>query len=100
MLRGRVTDEAGAILSGAFIHIHWDPTGGGIGLHSNPDPSGYVLVRAGSDGTFTVKLKSGFYDVMFSMAAFSPVCKRIRVKENRTLELSPKLKVDPWVLKH
>ena len=97
-LRGTVTDEAGASISGAVIRIHWDPSGSSVGLSSNIGIKKDVMVTSGKDGSFSIGLPSGFYDVFVSSPAFTPVCRKIRIRDRENaVTFDPRLPVDALV---
>jgi hypothetical protein len=83
-LRGTVTDEADASIP-AVILIHWDSRGSRVGLLSNVGIKEDLIVRTGRDGSFSIDLPSGFYDVFVSSPSFTPVCRKIRILERKTV---------------
>jgi hypothetical protein len=47
------------------------------------------------DGTFKVDLPPGFYDVFATAIAFSPTCRKIRIKRGEDQEVALHLNADP-----
>lgn len=95
-LRGTITDEAGASISGALILVHWD-SAGSPGLRSNVGIKEDMVVRTATDGSFSIDLPAGFYDVFVSSPAFSPVCRKVRILGRNTVNFNPRLPLDPLV---
>jgi hypothetical protein len=96
-LRGTVTDETGASISGVLILIHWDSAGSQVGLRSNVGIKEDAVVRTAADGTFSIDLPSGFYDVFVSRPAFMPVCRKVRILGTNHVTFNPRLPLDPLV---
>ena len=95
-LRGTVTDERGASISGAVIRIHWDSAS--MRLEGNIGTKEDVVVTSANDGSFSIDLPSGFYDVFVSNPAFTPVCRKIRIRFPNTFTFNPRLPVDGLVV--
>jgi hypothetical protein len=95
--RGTVTDEAGASISVAVVLIHWDSSGSSVGLLSNVGIKEDATVRTGTDGSFSIDLPSGFYDVFVSSPAFTPVCRKIRIRDRNTVTFNARLPLDGLV---
>ena len=66
MLKGAVTDSSGTPISGAMLMVHWDSAGSTVGLKSNVGIKADLIIRTKDDGTFSVDLPPGFYDVFAS----------------------------------
>jgi hypothetical protein len=56
---------------------------------------GDLVIRTKGDGTFKVDLPPGFYDVFVAGMAFSPTCRKIRVKPGEGLEVTLRMNADP-----
>ena len=97
MLKGTVTDVAGAAIADAVVVIHWDSSGSTVGLHSNVGIKEDIVVRTSANGGFSVKLPPGFYDVFVSAMAFTPVCRKVRIRDGIDVTFDPKLRVDGLV---
>jgi hypothetical protein len=98
-LSGTVTDSEGAVISGAVMIIHWDSSGSAVGLESNVGLSDDLRLQTDKLGAYSVDVPPGFYDVLVSARAFSPSCRKVRVRSDTVGTFSPKLKVDPVVSK-
>jgi hypothetical protein len=96
--KGTVTDENGGAISGAMILIHWDPAGSAVGLESNVGIKKDLVLTTDEKGRFTAELPSGFYDLFVSATAFTPACRKIRLKGVATTEPGFRLKIDPKVM--
>jgi protocatechuate 3,4-dioxygenase beta subunit len=74
---GKVTDAAGKPLSGVTVDpSESDDSGPGFGVRrmmiaAQRTPGDDRLVRTGSDGGFSLKLKEGKYDIIFKRDAFA-----------------------------
>jgi hypothetical protein len=71
---GAVKDSEGAVISGARIFIHWDSSGSKVGLTSNVGINEDRSFLTDGNGSFSVELPPGFYDIFVSAMAFSPDC--------------------------
>jgi hypothetical protein len=98
-LAGTVADSEGAVISGAVLIIHWDSSGSTVGLESNVGLSEDVRVQTDKLGGHSVDVPPGCYDVFVAAQAFSPSCRKVRVRSDSVGTFSPKLKVDPVVSK-
>jgi hypothetical protein len=94
---GTVTDESGAVISGAMILIHWDSAGSKVGLRSNVGIKKDLLLATDAKGSVTIELPSGFYDLFVSATGFTPVCRKTRLNGAATSEYRFQLAVDPKV---
>jgi hypothetical protein len=95
-LSGMVRDSEGAVISGAHIFIHWDPSGSEVGLTTNKQD---LTVTTDDNGSFSAELPPGFYDVLVTATAFSPDCRKIRLKAGQTATFNAKLNVSLIVVK-
>jgi hypothetical protein len=57
-----------------------------------------VVLKADFVGRFSVDLPAGFYDVFVSSSAFTPVCKKIHLRDGQTFTFDPLLPLDPQIL--
>jgi hypothetical protein len=96
-LTGTVRDSAGGAISGVHIFIHWDPSGSEVGLTTNVGIKQDLTVTTDANGSFSAELPPGFYDVLVSATAFSPDCRKIRLKARETVTYDAKLNVSPLV---
>jgi len=94
-LSGTVTDPEGGVISGAYIFVHWDP----VALTSNVGIKADLRVQTDKDGTYSIDLPPGFYDVFVSAMSFTPSCHKVRIRAEQATVLNPKLKVDRVVSK-
>jgi hypothetical protein len=95
---GTVVDENGGAISGATIQLHWDPAGSAVGLDSNVGIKRDLALTTDQNGRFAADLPSGFYDLFVSATAFTPACRKIRLKGAATAESGFRLRVDPKVV--
>lgn len=95
-ITGQITDSEGAVIENARVLIHWDPAG------SNTTPTirlqEDVIVRTDRLGKYSADVPAGFYDVFVSAVAFSPVAKKVRIKEGHSAISNFMLRADPLVL--
>ena len=96
-IRGAITDSEGAAIARAQIYIHWDPAGAGVGLKDNVGIPRDATTSTDKTGHYSVSLPPGFYDVMVSASAFSPQCRKVRVRANQFAAYEAKLAADPLV---
>ena len=94
-VKGRVVDATDYGIANARLFFHRDPTGSVPSANVGAKQDGEVATD--KDGNFEMSLPRGIYDVFVSAPAFSPYCKKIRVK--RGLELKVKLSVDQVTIK-
>lgn len=95
MLKGAVTDSSGTPISGAMLMVHWDSAGSTVGLKSNVGIKADLIIRTKDDGTFSVDLPPGFYDVFASAPAFTPACRKVRIKPSAAVKTTFRMKPDP-----
>jgi hypothetical protein len=98
-LVGTLKDDSGGAIGGARILVHWDRSGADVGLSSNVGLPNDLTIQSDRTGRFEAELPSGFYDVFISATAFSPECRKIRLKMAETVRYDTKLKADPLVTK-
>jgi|SRR6266849_1403408 len=96
-LKGAVTDSEGAAIHGARVLVHWDQSGAGVGLKSNVGVKKDLILETDARGKFAAELPPGFYDVFVAATAFSPYCRKIRIKPGESATFNAMLKVDPLV---
>lgn len=97
LLKGTVTDSEGAAIRGAHIIVRWDPAGADVGLQNNVGLKHYLDLVTDKKGVFASELPPGFYDVFVSATAFSPECRKVRIKPGLTFVYKARLRVDPRV---
>lgn len=96
-IAGHVTDSEGAVIAKARVLIHWDPTSRRTSVTN--DPIQDVSVLTDESGAYSVPVATGFYDVLVSAPAFTPVAAKVIVKEGHGGVLNAKLYLDPLVSK-
>src|ERR1700733_11337115 len=92
-LNGVIRDSEGGVISGATIFIHWDSSGSKIGLNTNTGIKQDLILTTDSKGMFSAEMPPGFYDIFTSATAFSPDCKKIRIKNGEAATFNVQLKV-------
>lgn len=97
MISGTVTDSEGAVISKAMILVHWDPSGSQVGLKDNIGVKEDLKTTTDAVGRFSISVPPGFYDLFVSSMAFSPACRKVRVKADKPQEITIRLRVDPVV---
>lgn len=97
ILKGTVTDSSGAPIPDAYILIHWDSSGSGVGLTSNIGVKSDVVLKSGKDGAYSAQLPPGFYDVFVSAMAFGPACRKVRTVTGKATMYNARLEVDASV---
>jgi hypothetical protein len=98
-LAGLITDSEGAAIGHALVYIHWDPSGSGVGLKTNLGLKQDLVLTTDKAGRFYAALPPGFYDVFVSAPAFSPECRKLRVRPGEPARYAAKLSADPSVTK-
>jgi hypothetical protein len=96
---GTVTDSEGAVIPHANITVHWDPSGSQVGLKDNIGIKQDASAVTDGNGTFSLDVPPGFYDIFISAMAFSPACLKVRVTSEKPGQFKMRLKVDPLVTK-
>jgi Carboxypeptidase regulatory-like domain len=99
VITGRVTDSEGAAIAKARVLVHWDSSGGEVGLTGNTGTTQDVSVLTDASGAYSAGVPAGFYDVFVSAPAFTPSAAKVIVKQGQRATLSVKLRVDPLVSK-
>ena len=94
-LKGVVKDSLDASISGALVFIHWDSAGSTVGLRDNIGVKADLRVRTKDDGTFSVDIPPGFYDVFVTSLAFTPACRKARIKPGGDVEITFRMNLDP-----
>jgi len=95
ILKGAVRDSSDAPISGATVLIHWDSAGSNVGLKSNVGINADLSIRTKDDGTFSVDLPPGFYDVFAASPAYTPVCRKVRIKPSAAVDTTFRMDADP-----
>lgn len=54
-----------------------------------------LTVHATEDGRFRVDLPSGLYDVFAALPGFTPVCRKIRIKPGKPVDIVLRMDADP-----
>lgn len=101
-IKGTVEDVHGVAVSAGLkprVLVHWDASGSHIGLKSNVGIRRDIVVDTDSTGRFLVELPPGFYDIFVSAFAFSPACRKVRVRSGEVIIFDAKLRPDPLVSK-
>lgn len=81
MVKGRVKDTQGAAIPDAYVLVHL----------SGPGTAADVRVALKRDGSFSVALKPGFYDIFVTRAGFAPVCKKVEVRTGLTTTFNARI---------
>ena len=97
-LKGKVTDSEGGVIANAVIFVHWDSSGSATGLKANKGIQGDQSFRTDKEGRYSAELPPGFYDLLITSPAFSPVCKKVWIANGPPIEYSAKLNADPLVI--
>jgi hypothetical protein len=90
-----VKDSSDTPISGALVFIHWDSAGSSIGLKDNIGVRADFSIRTKDDGTFSVDVPPGFYDVFAASRAFTPACRKARIKLGGAVEIAFHMNTDP-----
>lgn len=69
--------------------------GSTAGLKDNVGLKADLTVHVTEDGTFRVDLPPGFYDVFAATPAFTPVCRKIRIKPGKSVDIVLRMDADP-----
>ena len=89
-LKGVVTDSSGAVISNVLVHvIRW-----GVDHNRATVIAEQRDVRTNARGEYSIELPPGLYDICFSSAAFSPFAKKVELKADKVVVLSPRMKYD------
>jgi hypothetical protein len=95
VLKGVVRDSSNTPISGAMVLVHWDSAGSTVGLKSNIGIGEDLNIRTKDDGTFSVDLPPGLYDVFAASPAFTPSCRKVRLQPNDAVEIVFRMDADP-----
>jgi len=94
-IKGQVVDSEGAVIKGAHLLFHPDPSG-----QNKPAARSDVMRETDAAGRFDVQLEPGFYDVCVMATAFTPECKKVLVTNGGTIQHDAQLKADALVMQH
>lgn len=94
-LHGAVKDSLDTPIFGAFVFIHWDSAGSTVGLKDNIGVKADLSIRTKDDGTFSVDLPPGFYDVFAAVPAFTPMARKVRIKQGAAVDTTFRMNADP-----
>jgi Carboxypeptidase regulatory-like domain len=92
---GTVTDSSQTPIANAMILIHWDSAGSTVGVTDNIGIKDNIILQTQENGTFSLDLPPGWYDVFAAASAFTPTSLKIRIKEGGAQNIKLRLKVDP-----
>ena len=98
-ITGKITDSEGAVIANARVLVHWDSSGSTVGLKDNVGIKRDVIVVTDASGHYSADVPEGFYDVLISAPAFTPIAAKVIVKEGQKAMVNAKLYVDPLVSK-
>ena len=85
-----VSDELGAVINNSEIWIHRDAVNGSYPFNKT--------LSVDQNGQLNVDLAGGFYDVCVVSSAFTPRCRKLRLRD-RDRALKFRLSASPEVLK-
>jgi hypothetical protein len=94
-VKGQVGDSEGAIIKGAYLMFHRDPSG-----QSKPLARSDVIRETDGAGRFEVELEAGFYDVCVMAMAFTPQCRKVLVKDEEKVQYDVRMMADVLVMEH
>jgi len=92
-----ITDSYSAAIRGAMVLIHWDSAGSTVGLTTNVGIKQDLVLTTDDAGNVEAELPPGFYDIFVSANAFTPVCRKLRVRSNSGRQLTLQMPLDPMV---
>ena len=98
-ITGKITDAEGAVIANARVLVHWDSSGSAVGHKDNVGIKQDVIVVTDASGQYSADVPAGFYDVLISSPAFTPIAAKVIVKEGQKARFNAKLYVDPLVSK-
>jgi hypothetical protein len=91
-LKGTVTDVSRGAISDAMVLLHWDPAGyHNVGIKKDP------VLKTDSQGGFAAEVPPGFYDLFVSASAFTPACRKVRIKGTASSKVRIVLELDGLV---
>jgi hypothetical protein len=96
-LAGTVTDSEGVAIPRASIHVYWDPSGAAVGLKDNIGVKHELTLLTNQKGEFVAEVPPGFYDLLITAPAFSPECRKIRLKVGHVENYKVSLRIAPLV---
>lgn len=96
-LTGVVTDADGAVVRGAYVDVHWDPSGATVGVADNVGIKHELTLVTDQKGKFMAEVPPGFYDLFFAAPGFSPECRKVRLKVGHVENYKISLRADPLV---
>src|SRR5262252_9338668 len=76
-ITGQITDSEGAVIAKARVLIHWDSSGSTVGLKQD------AIAVTDASGHYSANVPTGFYDVLISAPAFTPIAAKVIVKEGQ-----------------
>jgi len=94
-LKGVVKDSSNTPIPSAMVLIHWDSAGSTVGVRSNIGTKADLTLRTKDDGTFSVDLPPGFYDVFAASPAFTPSCHKVRLHPSDAVEIMFSMNAEP-----
>jgi hypothetical protein len=94
MLRGTLVDSEGSPIRMAYIVIHDDGSG-----RATTETRADVTLRSDNRGRFSAELEPGFYDVCVMAQAFTPVCRKLLLRDKQPTNLALRLSIAPEVVK-
>jgi hypothetical protein len=94
-LKGAVKDSSDTPIAGALLFIHWDAAGSTVDMKDNIGIKAELRMRTKDDGIFTVEVPPAFYDVFAASPAFTPACRKARIKSGGSVEIIFAMKADP-----
>jgi hypothetical protein len=77
-LRGTIVDEMGAHMWASYVVIRKDSAG------SITTSKSTLRTLTPEDGTFSAVLEPGFYDICVMSDGFQPVCKKVKILDEKT----------------
>ena len=86
VLKGRLGDSVHEPINRAFILVH---------VHRSE--SAGEMVRVDANGSFSVELMPGFYDLFISSPGFFPTCGQVEVEAGKTAVYNAELKMSTLV---
>jgi hypothetical protein len=93
--KGTVKDASDTPISGAIVLVHWDSAGSSVGLADNVGIRADLTIETKDDGSFNVDLPPGFYDIFAAARAFTPTCRKVRIKLGKAVDVVLRMKADP-----
>ncbi|MEP7364538.1 MAG: carboxypeptidase-like regulatory domain-containing protein [Acidobacteriota bacterium] len=91
-LQGVVADSEGGAIANAIVRIHWDPASPRLQARNVVTKQEDIVVQTAEDGSYSVNLAPGFYDIFVTSTAFEPAATKVRTLSGKTSTFSSKLK--------